>query len=382
MDTRRAWLQILQRLADPVLTAAATGRLARTLQPECAANCEPDRLASSHLEAVGRLLLGIAPWLAGQGGDAAEKNLRQRYGDSARQAIVNGCTPDHADNFQLHRGQQPIVDMAFVACALYHARSVLWDPLTSADQTRIIEAFCSLRNRKPYFNNWLLCAAASECFLKQVGGPWDPMRVDYALSQHAQWYVGDGHYGDGPHFHADWYNSYVIHPLLHTIVESMQGEDPRWQQLYQQEQQRFQRYAAVQERCIAPDGSFPVIGRSLCYRCGAFHALAYAAWQNLLPSELPPAQVRCALDAVIHRTLAPSACWRADGFLRIGMVAHQPALGEVYITTGSLYLAACALLPLALPPEAPFWRDADQPWSSRQLFDLGSNGAADHALVP
>ena len=33
------------------------------------------------------------------------------------------------------------------------------------------------------------------------------------------------------------------------------------------------RYAAVQERLIAPDGTFPALGRSIAYRCGAFHLL-------------------------------------------------------------------------------------------------------------
>jgi hypothetical protein len=37
--------------------------------------------------------------------------------------------------------------------------------------------------------------------------------------------------------------------------------------------ERAKRYAAVQERMIGPDGTFPPIGRSLAYRCGAFHLL-------------------------------------------------------------------------------------------------------------
>lgn len=31
-----------------------------------------------------------------------------------------------------------------------------------------------------------------------MGEDWDPMRVDYALKQHEQWYLGDGMYSDGP----------------------------------------------------------------------------------------------------------------------------------------------------------------------------------------
>ena len=47
--------------------------------------------------------------------------------------------------------------------------------------------------------------------------------------------------------------------------------------------ERARRYAAILERLIAPDGSFPAIGRSLAYRCGAFHLLAALALRRQLP---------------------------------------------------------------------------------------------------
>ena len=39
---------------------------------------------------------------------------------------------------------------------------------------------------------------------------------------------------------------------------------------------RHARYAEILERFILPR-SFPVVGRSICYRFGAFHALGQAA---------------------------------------------------------------------------------------------------------
>ena len=65
---------------------------------------------------------------------------------------------------------------------------------------------------------------------------------------------------------------------------------------------RAQRYAAVQARPIGPDGSFPVIGRSITHRMGAFHLLAQLALTDCLPKGVTPAQV-IALTAVIQRTL-------------------------------------------------------------------------------
>jgi len=94
------------------------------------------------------------------------------------------------------------------------------------------------------------------------------------------------------------------------------------------------------------------LGRSLAYRCGAFHHLAHQAWRGALPAELAPAQVRSALTAVIRRTLDTDGTLDAEGWLRVGLAGHQPALAEPYISTGSLYLCTFAFHPLGLPASA------------------------------
>ena len=114
------------------------------------------------------------------------------------------------------------------------------------------------------------------------------MRIDYALRQHEQWYKGDGAYGDGPEFHWDYYNSFVIHPMLVDVLEVCGDETAAWKEIRTRVTQRARRYAAVQERLIAPDGSFPPIGRSIAYRCGAFHLLAQAALRRALPDGVSP----------------------------------------------------------------------------------------------
>jgi hypothetical protein len=142
---------------------------------------------------------------------------------------------------------------------------------------------------------------------------------------------------------------------------------------------RFTRSAAVQERQIAADGTFPPLGRSLTYRCGAFQTLAQAALQHRLPVEVPPASARGALGAVITRTLGVPSAWDASGWLMPGLHGHQPDLAETYISTGSLYLASTAFLPLGLPPEDAFWSAASHPWTQVRLW-RGDDLAADHAL--
>jgi hypothetical protein len=135
---------------------------------------------------------------------------------------------------------------------------------------------------------------------------------------------------------------------------------------------RARRHAAIQERLIAPDGTFPAIGRSIAYRGGAFQLLAQVALRRALPDGVTPAQVRGALSAVLIRTLDPPGTFDTDGWLRIGLAGHQPGIGERYISTGSLYLCATAFLPLGLGPEDPFWSAPPQPWTAR----LAWSGAA------
>src|SRR6185503_7510049 len=217
----------------------------------------------------------------------------------------------------------------------------------------------------PGFNNWLLFSATVEAALARLGATWDRMRVDYALRQHDQWYKGDGAYGDGPSFHWDYYNSFVIHPMLLDTLAVFRDTRPAWKDLSTRVEERARRYAAVLERLVAPDGSFPPLGRSLAYRCGAFQLLAQMALRRALPDDLPPSQVRGALTAVIRRTLEAPDTFDANGWLRIGFCGHQPGVGESYISTGSLYLCSAAFLPLGLPAADEFWSAPDAAWTSQ-----------------
>ena len=186
-------------------------------------------------------------------------------------------------------------------------------------------------------------------------------------------------YGDGPQFHWDYYNSFVIHPMLLAVLDLIRPIDQRWTKHDAAVIKRALRYAAVQERLVAPDGSYPATGRSITYRCGAFHHLANMVLRHQLPSGLLPAQARDAISAVIHRTLTPADTFDQEGWLRIGLAGHQPSLGESYISTGSLYLCTCAFLPLGLPPQDEFWSGPATPRTSRQIWS-GTDLHADHAV--
>ena len=82
---------------------------------------------------------------------------------------------------------------------------------------------------KPGNNNWLLFSAMVECGLKEFSGEWNFPTVERALTSHREWYKGDGVYGDGADFHLDYYNSYVIHPMLLQILKVTVKQRPSFQ---------------------------------------------------------------------------------------------------------------------------------------------------------
>lgn len=370
VTVRERWRQWAGRLATPLLPALAARRLKAMMPVEAAV---PDNNRPfTHLEGFARLLCGLAPWL----------ELGRGCGDwpaVAREALDAATDPQSADYVNFTTGKQPLVDAAFLAQALLRAPTALWQPLPARVRANVIAGLKSTRAIKPWESNWLLFASMVEACLHRLGEPRDEARLTYGLRRHAEWYAGDGWYGDGPDFHTDYYNSYVIQPMLVEILEVIAGEGEEWMQFHTKAVARLTRFAAIQERMIAPDGSYPVLGRSIVYRAGAFQGLALAALRHGLPVALPPAQVRRALTGVLQRTLEAPGTFDAQGWLRLGLAGAQPALAENYISTGSLYLCSTALLPLGLPATDPFWSDPEVPTTWEKAWS-GQDLPADKAL--
>jgi hypothetical protein len=372
---RNYWIDVMFRIASPVLEALSNRQLRDKMPVE---RKQEDRFMFTYLEAMGRLLVGLSPWLENGPKDGEEGKLRKLFARQAREAIDAGTDPQSPDCLNFSDGFQPIVDAAFLAHAVLRAPNELWVKLEERVKRNLVLALKQTRTRKPFFNNWLLFAAMVETALYRMGETdWDPMRIDFALKQHEQWYLGDGTYGDGVEYHADYYNSFVIQPMLIDILETVGHLSPDWSGMREPVLKRAQRYAAIQERSISPEGTFPVIGRSLAYRFGAFQLLSQISLRSELPNAVEPAQVRGALTAVIRRTIEMPGTFDSEGWLTIGLCGHQPDIGETYISTGSLYLCSTVFLPLGLPASDPFWQgEAD--WTAKKAWS-GRPVPIDHA---
>lgn len=377
-NDRKFWLDSMLKIASPVLLHLKHRTLKQEMPVEMKKGTAREKF--SHLEALSRLLVGISPWLESECEHEEEETLRVKYAELAREAVDAGTDPNSPDYMNFSDDFQPIVDTAFLAHAFLRAPNELWGKLDGRVKQNVITAIKATRTRKPVFSNWLLFSAIIEAFLYKVGEEdWDPMRIDYAIKQFDQWYLGDGVYSDGPEYHHDYYNSFVIHPMLVDLIDTVGDEYRDWTVHKESIIKRSQRYAVIQERTISPEGTFPPVGRSLAYRFGVFQTLAQHALRKDLPKELPPAQVRSALTEVIKRTISAPGTFMESGWLTIGYCGHQPGIGEPYIATGSLYLCSAAFLPLGLPSSDPFWCDPPMEWTSKRAWS-GKEIPIDFAL--
>jgi hypothetical protein len=366
-------LRLLQRMAEPVLTLMAQGELKKKFPLELSPTWDGRDRSVAYLECFGRLISGIAPWLALPVDDSLEGRLRRRLQQMALQSFTHAVDPRSPDYLKWRGEGQALVDSAYFTNALLRAPKALWDPLDAATKARIVAEIKGLRRVDPPYTNWLLFAAMNEAWLLSIGEEYDPMRLNGAIRKIDEWYIGDGWIKDGKDFHFDYYNSYVMYPMLLEVLDVVAANKaPFWQgkpqELLAQAIKRAQRYCEHLERFIGPEGSYPPIGRSLTYRTAAFQPLALLAWRKQLPASLPEGQVRAALHAVHQAIWDAPGNFTDDGFLTIGFRGHQPELGDWYSNNGSMYIAASSLLTLGLPASDVFWTAPAQDWTQKKAF--------------
>jgi hypothetical protein len=339
----------LEQIYQPVFRAWTEGRLVKTL--DRAEFPRKQRNAFLALEAVARNFYCLCQV------DKAGRFLTPEI----LRALENSLKPGQEDSFNWDKGEQPLVDAAILAAGFLQNPFLFEKKLTPGIQAGLLEGWRSSLKIKPFDNNWLLFAAMVEAALQKWDKPFKPESIPHALKKFEDWYLGDGWYGDGPRFHLDYYNSIIIHPFLLILGKLGHVEET----LRTKHLPRAQRHAVQLERMIGKDGSIPPLGRSLCYRAGLFHHLAFMAKEELLPPGLLPGKVRTGLSQVIEKTLNLRSDGKigketrdpVSGILRPGLFGFEPQLAEAYINSASLYLTTWAFLPLALGEEHDFWKN-------------------------
>jgi rhamnogalacturonyl hydrolase YesR len=368
---REYWSSFAYKLAAPVLSNLAQGKLQQNMAVELSPSWDGRNKRVAYMEAFGRLMAGIAPWLSLPNDGTKEAKTRAQLRNWALQSYRNAVDPHNPDYLLWRSEGQTLVDAAFIAESFLRGYDALWVPLDSITQKRYIEEFQQLRRVDPPYTNWLLFSSVIESFLAKVGAGYDAFRISIAVRKVEEWYVGDGWYADGPSFAFDYYSSYVFHPMyLETLQTAVAAhiKTAEYRRCYDLALRRAQKYALLLERFISPEGTFPVFGRSIPYRLAALQPLALMAWYQRLPEGIGYGQTRSALTAVMKRMFDNGRNFNSQGFLTIGFTGSQANVADFYTNNGSLYMTSLSLMPLGLPAAHPFWSDAPGDWTSKKAW--------------
>ena len=370
---RDYWVGQAYKMARPVLENMAHGKLQQNMLTEFSPSFDNRNRKVVFMETFGRLMAGIAPWLALPDDGSDEAKQRKQLRDWALASYRNAVDPSSPDYLCWGVSDQNLVDAAYIAESFLRAYDTLWQPLDTLTKRRYFQEFQRLRRIDPPYTNWLLFASTIESFLAKAGGGCDNFRVNMACRKVEEWYVGDGWYADGPVFAFDYYSSYVFHAMyletLQAMIDAKVNTRIDYNKYFDRALKRAQKYAIILERFISPEGTFPVIGRSTPYRLAAMQPLALLACYQKMPKELSNGQVRAALTQVMHRMFDHQNNYNQKGFLTIGFCGSQPETADWYTNNGSLYMTSLSFMPLGLPANHPFWTDAPQPWTQVKAWN-------------
>lgn len=366
-EDRIFWVSTLQKIAFPVLNNLARGSLRKNMPFESNSS-EGQKFA--YLEAFARVFNGIAPWLELGADSSQEGKVREKYLHLTLKSIKNAVSTNSNDYIFVVEPKQSLVEVALFAQGLLRAKTQVWLNLPMDVQARIIRELKNTRIIAPYENHWLLYTSMIEAALLEFTGECDKERLTYAISKFRDdFYMGDAIYSNGEDFEAGYFNSLVIHPMLNDILTVMRKYGLRDGEFLDVQLMRSSRLSSQLERCISPEGTYPLLGKTLSYRCGVFHLLSQAALLKILPRNISPAQVRGALTKVIQRQFTGDQNFSSDGWLICGFNASQMEICEDDINTGSIYACCAVFLPLGLKADDIFWKAPSEEWSSQKAWN-------------
>lgn len=164
----------------------------------------------------------MAPWLELGPDNTQEGQIREKYIRLMTESINHGFNPQSPDYLNFTVTRQPLVDTAFFCQGLLRSPKQIWSKLSAETQKNILNALQQVSKIKPVESNWLLFSAMVEATLLELTGKCNMHPIEYAIMRFKEWYKGDSWYGDGINLHMDYYNSFVIHPMLLDILEIMQ----------------------------------------------------------------------------------------------------------------------------------------------------------------
>ncbi|WP_316860839.1 DUF2264 domain-containing protein [uncultured Cohaesibacter sp.] len=351
MQSRADFQKAARSLVEPLVPFLERDGAALDLE-EGAANFD---MRASYLEGVARPFWGLVPLALGGGSF--------KHWDLFRRALVEGTSPDHPNRWgPVGEVDQRAVEMAAIGFLLALLPEQGWAPLGEQEKDNLAHWLAGLQQREVSANNWKFFTVLVQEGLRKVGRAdlVDDKLEKSHLQQLADWYRGDGWYGDGGSGAVDHYGGFAMHfyGMLYAMLK--RGQDDPFACLFEE---RAAAFAEPFSHWFADNGESMIQGRSLTYR---FATSAY--WGMLAASGLRPmeAGVIKGLWARQIRQWCNRPIFRPDGVLSRGYAYPNLHVCEFYNSPTSPYWAMKAFMPLALDEDSDFWQAEEKPLPERK----------------
>lgn len=165
---RQQWADLCYKIAQPILENMSKGELQKNMQLELSPTWDGRDKRVAYMEAFGRLMAGISPWLSLPADNTAEGQQRRQLQEWALQAYKNAVDPQSPDYLLWEGPTQILVDAAYIAESFLRAPDATWKLLDEVTRQRYIQCFKGLRIIRPAYNNWLLFRAMTEAFYSRL----------------------------------------------------------------------------------------------------------------------------------------------------------------------------------------------------------------------
>ncbi len=368
---RQLWLTELLKIVHPVLINLAEDKLTANMPYLQQLDFQRKRSDFRNLEAFGRVFNGLAPWLSVElRKQDDEFDLQKKYKTLVLNSFSTILNPNTKDYVDFGCGSQCMVDAAYLCQGILRFKAI-WNEFSVETKNNLIFELKKTRKYEVADNNWLLFASMIEATLLTLTKQCNLNRLKKGVYRFMnKFYLGDSIYSDGADFTFNYYNSFVIHPMLTDVLKVAEEQNLKIKKYYLIQVSRQKRYSEILERLISPEGTYPILGRTITCRLGVFHSLSHSVLQNNLSSKLTYGQVRSALTVVLKKQFKGEVSnYDEDDWLKIGFIGEQLSLAEEYINTGSPYHTTCFFLPLGLSKKHIFWQQESQKWSSLKIWD-------------
>ena len=112
---REYWCSLAYKMAQPVLENMAKGELQKNMKTEFSPSFDNRDKSVVYMETFGRLMAGVAPWLALPDDNTAEGKQRHQLREWALASYKNAVDPNSPDYLCWGKAGQNLVDAAYIA---------------------------------------------------------------------------------------------------------------------------------------------------------------------------------------------------------------------------------------------------------------------------